>query len=138
MRKATSNIGYENYAPTAALVCPCGVGEAHIAEADLELGWTCSLNKRKSGDLTQCQRLWIESPSTAASTSHKCLSESHLPMLLSKLNNHATKWRDIGMYLGFQHVELENIQAKPFLRFGTPQSYLGAMLTDWLHRASLQ
>ena len=135
VRKATSNIGYENSAPTAALVCPCGVGEAHIAEADLELGWTCSFNKRKSGDLTQYQRLWIESPSTAASTSHKCLSESHLPMLLSKLNNHATKWRDIGMYLGFQHGELENIQAKPFLMFGAPQSYLGAMLTDWLHRA---
>ena len=135
VRKATSNIGYENSAPTAALVCPCGVGEAHVAEADLEYGWTCMLDNDESGELTPHQRLWIESPSTAASTSHKCLSESVLPMLLSKLNNHATKWRDIGMYLGFQHGELENIQAKPFLLFGAPQSYLGAMLTDWLHRA---
>ena len=135
VRKATSNIGYENSAPTAALVCPCGVGDAHIAEADLEYGWTCTLDDDVSGELTPRQHLWIESPSTAASTSHKCLSESDLPMLLSKLNNHATKWIDIGMYLGFQHGELENIQAKPFLLFGAPQSYLGAMLTDWLHRA---
>ena len=135
VRKATSNIGYENSAPTAALVCPCGVSEAHIAEADLEYGWTCTLDDDVSGELTPHQRLWIESPSTAASTSHKYLSESDLPMLLSKLNNHATKWIDIGMYLGFQHGELENIQAKPFLLFGAPQSYLGAMLTDWLHRA---
>ena len=135
VRKATLNIGYENSAPTAALVCPCGVGEAHVAEADLELGWTCTLDDDESGELTPRQRLWIETPSTAASTSHKCLSESDLPMLLLKLNNHATKWRDIGMYLGVQHGELENIQAKPFLLFGAPQSYLGAMLTDWLHRA---
>ena len=135
VRKATSNIGYEYSAPTAALVCPCGVGEAHVAEADLEYGWTCTLDNDVSGELTPRQCLWIESPSIAASTSHKCLSESDLYMLLSKLNNHATKWRDIGMYLGFQHGELENIQAKPFLMFGAPQSYLGAMLTDWLHRA---
>ena len=27
------------------------------------------------------------------------ISESHLPMLFSKLNNHACKWRDIGMHL---------------------------------------
>ena len=135
VRKATLNIGYENSAPTAALVCPCGVGEAHVAEADLELGWTCTLDDDESGELTPRQRLLIETPSTAASTSHKCLSESDLPMLLLKLNNHATKWRDIGMYLGVQHGELENIQAKPFLLFGAPQSYLGAMLTDWLHRA---
>ena len=135
VRRATLNIGYENSAPTAALVCPCGVGEAHVAEADIELGWTCTLDDDESGELTPHQRLWIESPSTAVSTNHKCFSESDLPMLLSKLDNHATKWRDIGMYLGFQHGELENIQAKPFLLFGAPHSYLGAMLTDWLHRA---
>ena len=40
VRRATLNIGYENSAPTAALVCPCGVGEAHVAVADIELGWT--------------------------------------------------------------------------------------------------
>ena len=135
VRKATLNIGYENSAPTAALVCPCGVGEAHVAEADLEYGWTCTLNDDKSDELTPRQRLWIESPSTAASTSHKWLSESDLPMLLSKLNDHATKWRDIGMQLCFQQGQLDNIQTRPFLQSSAPESFLGAMLTDWLQRS---
>ena len=135
VRRAMLNIGYENSAPTAALVCPCGVGEAHVAEVDLELGWTCTLDNDESGELTPHQRLWIKSPSTAASTSLKYLSESDLPMLLSKLNNHATKWRDIGMYLGFLTGQLNNIQARPFLQSSAPESFLGAMLTDWLQRS---
>ena len=135
VQKATSNIGYESSAPTAALVCPCGVGEAHVAEADLEYGWTCTLDDDVSGELTTRQHLWIESPSTAASTSHKCLSESDLPMLLSKLNDQATKWRDIGMHLRFRHGQLDNIQARPFLQSSAPESFLGAMLTEWLQRS---
>ena len=135
VQKATLNIGYEYSAPTAALVCPCGVGEAHIAEADLELGWTCTLDDNEGGELNSHQLLWIESPSTVTSTSHNYFNESDLPMLLSKLNDYATKWRDIGMQLRFRQGQLDNIQARPFLQSSAPKSFLGAMLTDWLQRA---
>ena len=135
VRKATSNIGFENSAPTAALVCRFGVGETHVAEADLEYGWTCTIDNGESGELTPHQCLWIESSSTAASTSHKCFSESDLPMLLSKKNNHPPKWRDIGMQLRFRQGQLDNIQTRPFLQSSAPESFLGAMLTDWLQRS---
>ena len=58
-----------------------------------------------------------------------------MPKLLDKLNVHACRWRDIGMRLGFQSGGLDNIQARPFLLNCAPESWLGAMLTEWLQRA---
>jgi hypothetical protein len=60
------------------------------------------------------------------------LTERDLSDLLTQLNNHATKWRDIGTH---HPGELDNIQARPFLMPTAPESWLGAMLTEWLQRA---
>ena len=39
------------------------------------------------------------------------------------------------MHLGFQQTELDNIQARPLLLQGAPQSWLRAMLSEWLQWA---
>ena len=130
--KATLNLGYINSTPMPALVCPCGVGEAHVATVDAELGWDCSVNEEECGELSPEQLLWLEAPDH---TRHTLLTESHLPVLLDKLRGHASKWRGIGLHLGFRPGELDNIQARPFLLQGAPESWLGAMLTEWLQRA---
>ena len=132
VKRATLNLGYSNSTPTPALVCPCGVGEAHVATADVEFGWTCSVNKMVSGDLTPHQLLWVDAPTCSV---QKRLTESHLPELLDKLRKHAHKWRDIATYLGFEQGELGNIEACLSLIPGSPSSFLCAMLTEWLQRA---
>ena len=80
-------------------------------------------------------------PSEAATVAfaydrNRLLTECDLPDLLKQLRKHATKWRNIGTYLGFHAWELDNIQARPFLMQTAPESWLGAMLTQWLQRSS--
>ena len=55
--------------------------------------------------------------------------------MLIKLSDASLKWRDIGASLGFRMSELDNIQAKPSMWFGAPNSYLNNMLTQWLRWA---
>ena len=62
-------------------------------------------------------------------------TDRDVPDLLKQLKKHATKWRDIGTHLGFHPWELDNIQTRPFLMQTAPESWLGAMLTEWLQRA---
>ena len=97
LSKATLNLGYYNSSPSPALLCPCGVGEAHVATANPEIGyWTCTLNKRKCGKLTPRQLLWVDNtPTVTADSDHKHLTESDLPGLLSKLDGHAHRWRAV-------------------------------------------
>ena len=133
--RATLNLGYTNSTPTPALVCPCGVGEAHVATVDPELGWDCTVNEEECGELSPEQLLWLDVSTSDDRTKHMLLTESHLRELLPKLRNHTGKWRDIGLHLGFQSGELDNIQARPLLLQGAPESWLGAMLTEWLQRS---
>ena len=116
-----------------------------MATANVELGyWTCTQNTKMCGRLTPLQRLWLEKVATdhseAATVAFACdrnklLTECDLHELLNKLTNHATRWRDIGIRLAFRPGELDNIQARPFLQQTAPESWLGAMLTEWLQRA---
>ena len=136
LHKATINLHCYDSCPKLALVCPCSEGEAHIAAGNLELGfWTCALSrpKRKCGKLSSHQLLWLNSASTDKGS--KQLTESNMPHLLSKLDNHASKWRDVGMHLGFQQNELDNIQDRPVLFTHAPQSWQRAMLSEWLEWA---
>ena len=130
IRRAAVNTGnFDSPRPTPALICPCGKGDTHIATADPELGWTCTRDIEEGGDLTPHQLLWTVAPSEP-----KCLTESHFCELYSELKEHASKWRDIGTFLQFQQGELDNIQNRPLLLQTAPESWLGAMLTDWLRR----
>ena len=137
LHKAALNLGYFNSSPSPALLCPCGRGEAHVAEIAKSARWKCSLKNesRKIGKLTSLQCLWVDKPSGTSTAACVLLTESHLTELLDKLSVHACKWRDIGIRLGFQSGELDNIQARPFLFNCAPESWLGAMLTEWLQRA---
>ena len=135
LHKATINLRYYNSSPKPALVCPCGEGEAHIATGNIELGfWTCALSrpKRKCGKLTSHQRLCLLSNTSIDS---KRLTESDMTVLLGKLESHAHRWRDIATHLSFQQTELDNIQARALLLQGSPQSWLRAMLSEWLQWA---
>ena len=60
--------------------------------------------------------------------------ESHHAVLCHILELHASKWREIGQYLGFLPGELDNIQAAPFLMQKAPVSWLNAMLEKFLNR----
>ena len=136
LHKAAINLHYYSSSPWAALVCPCGEECAHIATGNVELGfWTCAQSrpKRKCGKLSPHQILWLNP--TSSDNGIKELSESDLPHLLGRLDEHASKWRDIGMHLGFRQTELDNIQAIPLLLTGAPKSFLRAMLSEWLQWA---
>ena len=134
IHKATVNLGYYSSNPKSALVCPFHVGEAHVATTNLKIGyWTCASDKSKCGKLSPHQLLWVGSPST--DHDRKRLTESDLPALLSKLNSHASKWRDIGSQLGFLEGELATIEDKPLLLTGAPKSWLREMLSEWLQWA---
>ena len=63
------------------------------------------------------------------------LEEAHLQKILGKLNEHASKWREIGTYLGFRPGELDVIQSKPLLLTGAPGSWLSQFLSDWFQWA---
>ena len=137
--KVTLNLGYYNSSPSPALLCPCGVGEAHVATASLNIGyWICTLNTKTCGKLSPHQLLWVDklnTPTVTVGDDHKCLTKSELPNLIYKLDVHAHKWKDIGLHLGFQENELDNIQARALLLQGSPQSWLRAMLSEWLQWA---
>ena len=55
--------------------------------------------------------------------------------LYGKIVQHSAKWRKIGIFLGFYPGELDIIQARPFLLNTAPESWLGAMLAQWLQWA---
>ena len=64
----------------------------------------------------------------------KC-DKSHHTRLYQQLSEHAAKWRDIGIHLGFRPGELENIAAKPPLVAEAPSGWLSEMLSKWLEWA---
>ena len=71
----------------------------------------------------------------AEKTGYK-LSIHHHSSLFKQLATCASKWRSIGLYLGFTRGELDNIiQANPTLLTTPPNSRLSAMLSEWLQWA---
>ena len=71
LHKAALNLHYSNSTPSAALVCPCGTGDAHIATANRDIGlWTCSVNRMECGELTPLHFLWFndQPPASCSST----------------------------------------------------------------------
>ena len=58
--------------------------------------------------------------------------EEHYSALCYILEVHATKWRDIGQYLGFLPGELDNIQGSPLLLQTAPISWLNTMIEKFL------
>ena len=63
------------------------------------------------------------------------LNKRHTHSLNFQLSNCAAKWREIGTHLGFQHEELDNIQAKPLQLNVAPQSWLSELLSHWMEWA---
>ena len=61
--------------------------------------------------------------------------KDHHRKLLEQLSTHASKWREIGTWLGFAQGELDNIQSSPMLLGKAPLSYLNALLSKWLQWA---
>ena len=62
-------------------------------------------------------------------------SERDFSTVLEKLRPHSSKWRDIGVGLGFTPSELDTIEAAPRHHPTAPKSFLSAMLSDWLEWA---
>ena len=63
------------------------------------------------------------------------LSERHHSSLYKQLAIHASKWRELGVFLGFASGELNNVQANPNLQNTAPKSFLDTMLSEWLQWA---
>ena len=72
---------------------------------------------------------------TAAMASFTELSIQSHSRLFQFLTKHSPNWREIGLHLGFHSYELENIQARPPLWNTAPNSWLSAMLAEWLEWA---
>ncbi|ORU94809.1 MAG: hypothetical protein A6F72_09240 [Cycloclasticus sp. symbiont of Poecilosclerida sp. N] len=62
LKKAMLTLGYNNCTPSLALVCPCGVGGAHMASMGNGL-WTCKLDTNNWGDLEPSHHVWEDSTS---------------------------------------------------------------------------
>ena len=52
--------------------------------------------------------------------------------IYKKLKPYAYKWEEIARGLRFTPAELNNIKANPSHSTAAPESYLSAMLSDWL------
>ena len=65
VRKAAVSLGYNNATPSAALLCPCAVGDPHIARFG-ERTWICSKDKKVFGKLSPCHSVWQEQPDSRA------------------------------------------------------------------------
>ena len=63
------------------------------------------------------------------------LKKYHHSILFSQLNRHASKWKEIGIYLGFLNDELDIIVAKPSLYHEGTKGFLCEMLSEWLEWA---
>ena len=63
------------------------------------------------------------------------LMDDHHAVLLKQLIKHSADWKMIGSYLGFSQGELSNIETRPNLIQGAPESWLSAMLAQWLQWA---
>lgn len=50
------------------------------------------------------------------------------------MKEHASKWREIGIQLGFSSGELSMIQNRPLLLVGAPGSWLRELLEKWFQR----
>ena len=55
------------------------------------------------------------------------LTAKDLPALIKQLKKHASKWREIGVHLGFLPGELFKIETHQAFIQGAPLSYLGAL-----------
>lgn len=60
------------------------------------------------------------------------MTEKHLPKLLCQLREAASSWQKIGVYIGLDSGELDNIKASPSLYADAPFSWLTAMLVKWM------
>ena len=65
VRKAALSMGYNDCTPSAALLCPCGVGDPHVARFG-ERMWICSKNKKMFGELTPPHLMWQDQPDLRA------------------------------------------------------------------------
>ena len=74
------------------------------------------------------------SPPTPGTQSIRITEQQH-SILLEQLTKHSTKWRAIGLPLGFLPTELDNIRDRPLLLSNAPTSWLSAMLSEWLQWA---
>ena len=63
------------------------------------------------------------------------LQDTDHSRLYEKLQEHSSKWKEIGTFLGFRPGELDNIEARPLLLSSAPKSWLSAMLAEWLQWA---
>ena len=63
------------------------------------------------------------------------LKKQHLILLYGQLSGHASKWRDIGIYLKFLSNELDIIEAKPSLYHEGTKGFLREMISEWLEWA---
>ena len=62
-----------------------------------------------------------------------CLNEAgHHSILFNQLKKHSADWRNIGRCLGFLPSHLDVIEAKPLLLKTAPNSWLEALLVQWL------
>ena len=66
---------------------------------------------------------------------NKLLQPRDFTILFEKLSKYSDKWITIGLHLGFLQSELDNIQARPLLLIDAPNSWLRAMLSEWLQWA---
>ena len=153
IKTVTSAINYINAQYSFTFYCTsesCSK-ELHPAKLKQHKGKLCSL---KCDKLNKCFSLpsgfekWqldsspqvFEPTKTTTSTSQPTESEirlekHHHTLLFGQLSGHASKWREIGIYLGFLNNELENIETKPNLFHGAPKSFLCEMLSEWLEWA---
>ena len=159
IRKVTADINYVDAQHSLTFSCECknckGSYPGKLEIVDNAPYCISCVKDEDEGDgrqltflLTEKHKLWWtknNSESTVQSApSDVCaatsvrtteLSEDHHSVLFKQLTNHSSKWRDIGLHLGFKSAELDVIQAKPLLLDSAPNSWLSKLLAEWLQWA---
>ena len=148
--KVNSDINYiRNTEPSFTFYCQaqdCKVAKPHPAKFSPAAGKLFCPKCNKTCTLPNGYKTWILhehtkegctfcNPNVAGKNTDTRCRVSHFAHLLSQLEDHAVKWKEIGTFLNFRPGELNNIEVAPKNRTGAPKSYLSAMLEEWLEWA---
>ena len=122
-------------------LCPCDKClNQYPAEMTYLNGEPYRLHCNKTDEcpnLPQGYEKWFTTKSqrqSAAVKERRCTQKDE-NIIYWRLEQYASKWKEIGTGLQFTHYELENILNKPLLLSRAPESWLKEMLSKWLQWA---
>ncbi len=105
VKKANLTLGYISFTPSPSLLCPCGVGDPHVASFG-EGVWICSKDNKIYGDFTPSQLIWqiqAENPSKQGMIVYIDGAECKLTVVVRAYGSPQYVWQKTSRVLGISY-----------------------------------